>query len=243
MCFAVSIIRPEVLSVTESTLEGRLSVPLNDIFPVFPDYYFISAFDFPTLPVIKEQSVDLCQWGLVPSWCTNDYAANDMRTKTLNAAGETIFEKPVYKEYIATQRCLLPVSGFFEWRNFRGVKYPYYIYPKDGTGFLLGAVFNKWVNPQTEQTRNTFSIITTPANELMTRINNIKKRMPLIISTNRANEWLDSDVKPDTIAALIQPAANDIMTSHTISKTANSPMNFRNTPEITEPVIYTDLTE
>jgi len=140
-------------------------------------------------------------------------------------------------------RCLFPVSGFYEWREFKGIKYPYYVQLAEMDYFSLGAIYDTWINQQTGDIKNTFSILTTPANPLMEKIHNLKKRMPLILSPEDEMKWLDPDLKTEQIKELIKPFPESKMTAYTISRAANNARNNRDIPKILNPVYYPELDE
>jgi putative SOS response-associated peptidase YedK len=211
--------------------------------PDFPDLFMVSGFSHPTLPVVMNDGISMSEWGLIPSWITNEEKANDIRDKTLNAVGETVFEKPSFRQNIYKNRCLLPVSGFYEWRDVRGIKYPYFIHPANGNGFLLGSIYDIWYDKQTGERRNTFSIITTPANPLMEKIHNLKKRMPLILSNEDAHEWLEPLTEQEQLKNLIRPYQLQQMSAYTISRLANNARADRNIQEIMNRVEYKELEE
>ena len=180
-------------------------------------------------------------WGLIPSWIRNEADASEIRKKTLNAVGETIFDRPSFRENIKSNRCLFPVSGFYEWREFNGLKYPYFIQPNNDITFTLGAVYDCWIDKVTGEITNTFSIVTTVANTLMEKIHNKKKRMPLIVSNEDSYKWLDSSINRQRVEALIKPYPDELMEAYTISTLANDVRKNRNVPEIMNPVLYPEL--
>lgn len=208
-----------------------------------PVYYFVSGFAHPMLPVIRHDGIFLHQWGLVPYWAKDADVANDIRTKTLNAMGETVFEKPSFKGSILAKRCLLPVNGFFEWRELNKVKYPYFVRLKDNELFSLGCIYATWADRQTGEVRDTFSIITTPANPLMEKIHNLKKRMPLIIAQQDEAAWADPKLSTENIRKLIRPFNEAHMHAYTISRMVNNPRNERNIAEVLEEVQYHEIND
>jgi putative SOS response-associated peptidase YedK len=243
MCFTVAIVRHNTLLTIEKyydylDVQDNISTPL---LPEFPDYYFVSGFEHPALPVIHEKGISLYQWGLVPAWTRNDADAHEIRSKTLNAIGETLFEKPSFRKPVLSQRCILPVSGFYDYRDFNGLKYPYYIYSTDNQGFLLGCVYDIWINPATGETNKSFSIVTTPANSLMEKIHNLKKRMPLILPPFQSKLWVNSNTDVQLVKSLIRPYDARLMEAHTISRIANNTRLNRNIPEIMNKVNYPEL--
>ncbi len=224
-----SILPPEI-EKTEPELE-------------FPTYYFVSGFQHPLLPLVTSRAISLYQWGLIPAWVKNREQAADISNKTLNAIGETVFDKPSFRKSIGSQRGLLGINGFYEWRDVNGVKYPYFVCVKDTELFSLGCIFETWIDRDTGEMIPTFSILTTPANPLMEKIHNLKKRMPLIIPEADESKWIDPSLKREAIESLIKPFNQDQMRAYTVSRELNSPKNNRNTPEAIKEIIYNEIPE
>jgi putative SOS response-associated peptidase YedK len=206
-----------------------------------PTHYFVSGFSHPRLPVINSEGILNCEWGLIPAWIKDTKSADEIRTKTLNAIGETVFDKPSFKKSITSKRCLLGVNGFYEWREFNNTKYPYFIKTKSNEIFSLGCIYDSWVDKGTGEIRNTFSILTTAANPLMKKIHNMKKRMPLIIPEQHEKNWITQNLPKEQIQEMIKPYDESDMTAYTISKNVNSAKNNRNFPGILEKVEYAEL--
>ena len=242
MCFTVAIVRKGELITAQEYYSGLPVVSKSGAsIPELPYHYLVSGFSHPRLAIVKQDSVSLSEWGLIPSWVKDQKTADELQSKTLNAVGETAFEKPSFRKSILSQRCLLPVSGFYEWREENGVKYPYYIQLKDQDYFSLGSIYDTWINKDTGEIRNTFSILTTPANPLMEKIHNLKKRMPLILSPEGQLKWLDSGLNTEQIKELIKPYPETTMKAYTISRAAGNSRNNRDVPEIMEKVEYEEL--
>jgi putative SOS response-associated peptidase YedK len=111
--------------------------------------------------------------GLIPEW------SPEFSTKlsTINAKSETIFESKLYKKAIVQRRCLVPVSGFFEWKREGTSKRPFKIYLKDAPIMSLAGIWTAWRAGSLEEQRS-LSILTTAANDFMSQIHN---RMPVIL--------------------------------------------------------------
>ena len=212
------------------------SLPLE-----LPNNYFVSGFSHPQLPIIKHDGLFLYEWGLIPLWIKDMQAAKAIRTKTLNAVGETIFGKPSFRKSIISQRCLLGVYGFYEWREYKKIKYPYLIQTASQPIFSLGCIYESWVDLETGEIKNTFSILTTSANPLLEKIHNLKKRMPLIIPITDESKWIDPNLSKENVAEMIKPYDGSDMKAYTISMNANNVRFDRNTPEIMKMVKYSDL--
>lgn len=238
MCYNIAYLENRARKLAErykEIIKGRVEEPA---FGELPLLYFVSGFAHPHLPVINSEGIRIFEWGLVPFWIKDIAGARDIGSKTLNAVGETVFEKPSFRNSIKRKRCLLPVSGFFEWREVDKKKYPYFIRLKGEELFSLGCIFENWVDKSTGEIKNTFSIITTPANPLMEKIHNVKKRMPLIIHRHDEAAWIDPSLTKENIKDLIKPFDEEEMSAYTISQAANNPRNHRNVPEILNRVDY-----
>lgn len=161
-----------------------------------PDLYTpveqINGFTFPKTPVITSRNqkiIQLFNWGLIPEWS----ADKSIRKYTLNAKIETLDEKPSFKDY-TSNRCLIIVNGFYEWqwldkkgRN----KQKYEITLPDEDLFSFAGIWSSWKEPAGKQIY-TYSVVTTRANELMSEIHNTKKRMPVILSKDQEESWLNN---------------------------------------------------
>lgn len=207
-----------------------------------PMYHFVSGFDHPRLPVVTGSEILFCQWGLIPHWIKDETTAQDIRTRTLNAAGETLFEKPSFRKSIASKRCLLGINGFYEWRLFNKTKYPHFIQPREDDILSLGCLYDTWTNHKTGEMVHTFSVITTPANSMMETIHNTKKRMPLILSRKNERRWVSPELTEGEVMDLVKPCPGDMLEAYTISMAANQVRNDRNIPHIMQRVEYPELT-
>ncbi|HLP49323.1 MAG TPA: SOS response-associated peptidase [Chitinophagales bacterium] len=202
--------------------------------------YYVNGFDHGKNIVACQGKDHLSEleWGLVPHWAADSAKAKDIRVKTLNAKAETIFELPSFRKAIIRQKCLIFAKGFFEWRHIdTKTKIPYLIGVRDdSTGdtfrpFTFGGIYDTWVDKDSGELKETFSIITVPANEMMEVIHNSKKRMPLIISETDHFAWLNTEF-PDRIKQLMAPYPSKFMIAHPISKRITQRGVDKNCPEI-----------
>jgi putative SOS response-associated peptidase YedK len=133
-----------------------------------------------TMPVIIAHSprrIVLMRWGLIPHWAKDQKAAYKM----INARVETLTQKPTFRALFAANRCLVPASGFFEWRAEPHGKTPYYIHPTSNQCFAFAGLYDVWAKPNGEELY-TFTIITKDADEFMAHLHN---RMPIILEGSR----------------------------------------------------------
>lgn len=173
-------------------------VPLTDL-PLF----HAMGFDHPSLLIYTDRSPDfpeVATWGLVPQWVRDGEQMQKTWNSTLNARGETIFEKNSFRESAKNARCLIYVDGFYEHHHHQKEKYPFYIYRKDGQPMIFAGLYSEWTNPETGGTTTTFSIVTTAGNALMGKIHNNPKlegpRMPVILPDALADSWLKAYQDP-----------------------------------------------
>jgi putative SOS response-associated peptidase YedK len=191
MCYTVKI------DLTREELERRFGAKLAQADGYHPGVK-INAFSLPALPVIcsdNPSEIRLYTWGLIPFWIKDPEKAKEIRMKTFNARCESLTEKPSFRHVLGQKRCLVLVNGFYEWQTLEKSKIPYYIGLADQSAFTLAGLYDQWVNPGTGELLNTFSIVTTRANPMLEIIHNVKKRMPVIISEDDRQKWLD--VKSD----------------------------------------------
>ncbi len=178
---------------------------------------------------IKDKVVDLLRWGLVPFWAKDPKIGNRM----INARGETIAEKPSFRNAFKKRRCLILADGFYEWRKEPGekIKTPMYIHLQSGKPFAFAGLWETW-KKEGEVSLNTCTIITTEPNSLMEKIHN---RMPVILPPEAYELWLSSEEQPsDVLLKWLRPYPEELMTAHPVSRMVNSPAT--DNPECIEPV-------
>lgn len=165
-----------------------------------------NGFSHPKMPIVSNKlssEIQLFEWGLIPSWA-DDERAKELKKSTLNAKAETLFALPSFKES-TSKRCLVLAESFYEWRTEGKRKIPYQIFVKEQEVFAMGGIYSEWKNIKTGETKNTFSIITVPANDMMAYIHNTKLRMPLIIPQNQELDWLKPNLDQAQITAMMKP--------------------------------------
>lgn len=146
----------------------------------------------------------------------------------INARAETIATKPTFREACRQRRCLIPVSGFYEWtKDADGNRLPWYSVRKDSAPIALAGIWQRW--DKGDHPISTCAIVTTTANETMSRIH---RRMPVIIEPVDWALWLGED--GHGAAPLLRPASNDTLQSHRVARTVNS--NRSSGPDLIEPI-------
>jgi putative SOS response-associated peptidase YedK len=174
-----------------------------------------------------EKRMVKCRWGFVPSW-SKDVSVG---YKMINARAETINAKSSFKFAFRKHRCLIITDGFYEWRKRGRAKSPFFIHLKSGKPFGLAGIYNHRTPPEGEGFC-TCTIITTEANELLQEIHH---RMPVIISRDKYDRWLDpAMLDENTVLSFLNPYPSEEMEMHEVSSRVNSPRN--NSAENIKPV-------
>lgn len=231
------------LTAEAQELENRYNAEMleeDDWEPI----YHANAFAYLKWPIVTEEKpeqIQLYNWGLIPQWTKSKADGLKFRLNTLNARSETIFEKPSFRSSISRKRCLIPSTGFYEWRDFEKKKYPYFITLKNGGIFSMAGIYENWVDKETGEILNTFSIVTAEANPLMAKIHNSKKRMPVILSQETERLWLDPALDKEGIGMLMKSYDENEMTAHTISKLITSRTENSNVKDVMKEKVYAEL--
>lgn len=207
-------------------------------------FFHVSGFVHPPVYVITQEEPQWIQpyeWGLIPAWCRDEKQAAEMSNHTLNAMSETVFEKPSFRSSIQKKRCLVIVSGFYEWHTIGKKKFPFYIHHRSKDFFSMGGIYEHWLNKSTGEVHRTFSIITTPANKMLSAIHNSKKRMPLIFSENDELQWINKNLSKEEISSLMKPLPDGELKAYSISKRITDRRQNSNSQEVMESFVYEEL--
>ncbi|MFM1793253.1 MAG: hypothetical protein RLZZ252_1607 [Bacteroidota bacterium] len=240
MCFSYSI------NLSAQSLQSKLN--LSEISIPVPGFFF-SGFTHPRLPVIvggihnssTHNSLEnfgtmhssIMQWGLLPSWLRDVQKAEEMMVYGLNARAESIHEKPMFRDAWKHQPCLVPASGFFEWKTIGKKKEPYYIYGADSEFILFAGIYSRWIHPDTAEEITSYSIITTEANDLLAEIHNTKKRMPVIIEPGNASLYVTGSA--EFRLTMLKSCPDGYLKAHRVSPLASNTRVNRNVVNILQP--------
>jgi putative SOS response-associated peptidase YedK len=146
----------------------------------------------------------------------------------INARGETVDNKPSFREAFRSRRCLIPASGFYEWQaQARGPKQPFYAKPRSGKPFAMAGIWERITLPD-GKTIEAAAIVTCEANAFLRPIH---ERMPVILAPSDWEVWLAGS--PAAAKALIRPAPDDFFEAYAVSTAVNRVAN--DTPELILP--------
>lgn len=168
------------------------------------------------------------RWGLIPGWIKERKPG---QPAPINAKAETIATNGMFRGAYKSRRCLVPIDGFFEWKDIHGTgknKQPYAIAMKSGQPFVLAGIWETWRDPVTDEDIRTFCVVTCEPNELMATIHD---RMPVILHPEDYDRW----ISPEPEAAdLMKPFPAELMTMWKIGSKVGSPRN--DSADILDPV-------
>ena len=168
----------------------------------------------------------LVRWGLVPFWAKEAAIGN----RLINARGESLGEKPAFRDSYRKRRCLVPADGFYEWQKVGAVKQPWLLRLRGGGVFGLAGLWSSWRDPASGEPLESCAIVTTTPNELAATVHD---RMPVLLPRARYDAWLDPAAGPSELAPLLAPYPAGEMEAYPVSKLVNSPA--RDEPGCIEP--------
>ncbi len=168
---------------------------------------------------------DFLNWGLIPSFVDDPREISSL----INARAETIADKPAFRHAYRYRRCVIPASGFFEWKKGSGSAQPYYFSATSERQLLLAGIWEIWHGEGGEQV-NSCAIITVPANQIVAPVHH---RMPAIITPESLNEWLSPDSRSAYLQKMLVPAKTETLQCRRVGRLVNNPRV--DCPECIEP--------
>ncbi len=211
--------------------------------------FHTSGFEHPYLVGYKHEpamQVHTFYWGLIPFWVKDGKSAQQMAHRTLNARGETIFEKPAFRSSAKNHRAVVVVDQFFEHHHHKGKTYPFLIKRKDEAPMHLAALWSEWVNKETGEVLQSASIVTTDGNQLLSKIHNNPKmkgpRMPVILEPETTETWLNPELAKKQVLELMQPYEDRALDAYPVGRLRGK-NRVGNQKEVLEKVNYPELAE
>ena len=201
--------------MTESLSGANMTFALVDDGQLFaPNYNTAPTHSVPILRTEEQKIVvDAMQWGLVPTWSKDP----NVGSKIINARSETITEKPSFRQSVPGRRCIIPMSGFYEWdRTDPKRKVPYFVTREDGGLMLVAGI---WTPSPALEGRHTFSLIT---RESVDDLSHIHSRSPVEFQADDALEWMCNPVPP---LKLFMPETQPRFVARKVSSRVNSVRN------------------
>lgn len=161
-----------------------------------------------------DKKLTAMRWGLIPHWAKDE----KIGYKMINARIETVAEKPSFRDAFKKRKCLIPATGFYEWKHQGSRKQPYFIKMKNGVLFSMAGIWESWKSPEGKEIESC-SIITTKANTIVGKIHD---RMPVIIKKESYGLYLDGDINP---LDYLEPYSPYKMIAYPVSSMVNNVKN------------------
>lgn len=168
--------------------------------------------------IIRQRSegsvASLVRWGLIPHWTKEE----SFSARVINARAETVHDKPLFREAFRLRRCLVPGTGFYEWKAVGNKKQPYFIHLDSNGLFAMAGIWESWRNPGGE-TIESCAIITTAANPVVRRVHD---RMPVILPRESYLAWLDDASSVSLLQDTLRPFFAEAMSAYPVSGKVNT---------------------
>ncbi len=198
---------------TGGILDARFNIAPTQLVPV-------------VLPGTGERLLRAMRWGLIPHWAKDDKVG----ARLINARAETAAELPSFRGPFERRRCIVPASGFYEWKTGESGKVPYYIHAVDGEPLAFAGLWDRWT-ADADHVVESCTILTTEPNE---RLRPLHDRMPVILDHDGIEPWLESRRKDaPMLRALLGPCSSERLALHPVSRRVNRVEN--DDPSLIEP--------
>ena len=161
-----------------------------------------------------KRTLERMRWGLVSSWWSKPL--KELKLATFNARAETVATKPMFRSAFKRNRCLIPVSGYYEWQDTPDGKQPWYFTARDGSPALtIAGLWDEWQDKESDKPLKSCTMIITKPNKFVAEVHN---RMPVLLAEKDYEPWLSGKAGLE----LLKPAAEDVLQKWPVSKRVNS---------------------
>jgi putative SOS response-associated peptidase YedK len=167
------------------------------------------------------------RWGLVPRWWSK--SLKELRVAIFNARAEAVETKPFFRDAFKRNRCLIPVSGYYEWQTTPGGKQPWYFTAADGSLLTAAGLWDEWKDRGTGEVLKSCTMIITEPNEFVAEVHD---RMPVLLTPKQFAPWLNREAG----AEYLKPAPNDYLQRWPVSQRVNSSKADTDDPTLIDPV-------
>ena len=133
-----------------------------------------------------------------------------------------ILQKPMFRNAIRSQRCLVIADAFLEGSKSKRLSEPYVVYPQRGQGpFAMAGIWDEWVDVATGELCRSFAVVTTVSNQLLQKIGH--HRSPVILDRASEELWLNVDAPLSVATSLLKPFDPSEFNAYRISSEIKSP--------------------
>lgn len=222
---------PDRYTLTDTAeLRDRFALPHGVPAGVKKSYNICPVQDVPVV-IVKdnERIMQRMKWGFIPK---NAKDTNSVfRYKTHHAQSEAVFNRPTWQGAIRTHRCLIPASGFYEWRKAPEGKHAYYIRPTDQSLFAFAGIYGEWTDPE-GTVHGMCAVITTASGSTS---NQLPSRLPVILDPADEAAWLDPAVSDvSTLYKIMRPYEPEQLSIVRVGDAINS--TKPNSPDLIAPL-------
>lgn len=218
MCGRFAITLPD-----EAMAQVFSATPANDL-PDVPNFNVCPTTQIHVVTGGQTRHLTPMRWGFLPNW----YKKPNGGPLLINARSETIADKPAFKKAVRETRCLIPVSGFYEWTRLEdGTKLPWYIHRQNGALMVFAGIWRQW--EQGDETIRSCAIVTTEAEGPMAQIHH---RVPVVLEPESWALWLGEE--GHGAARLMSSPGDEILAMYRVDPAVNS--NRAKGPELIEPI-------
>lgn len=227
MCGRYAVFGPVKTSRAMQLELDKMGLDLESKLNQRDDQFNVAPTQMAPVVATGETGVELkaLRWGLVPIWAKDE----KIGAKAINARVETVAEKPMFRTAFKKRRCLVPASGYFEWREEEGGKQPYFIRQPDGELLMFAGLWEAWRPNDEAEWVKTFTIITGEPGKVS---GNIHDRQPVILPPESLGDWLEST--SEGAQALLRSLPEADLAYYPVSKAVGSPRNKG--PELVDPI-------
>lgn len=191
------------LTLKNDELALTLGVEVSDQYD--PLYNAAPTKKLPVVTSSQNQKISFFYWGLMSNWSNN----KAISPKLFNLPINSIQTKATYRRSLATHRCIIPMDGFYVWKQVaRKKQVPYYFYFPDRRVFSVAGLWE-----ENEDSESSFIMITKPANKLLSEYYD---DMPAILNASKSRKWLEMEDLID-IEELLSDDQSGELNSHTVS--------------------------
>ena len=219
MCGRIAVTLPD-----DAMAQLFSAVPANNLPPV-PNFNVCPTTQVHVVRAgVSGRALVAMRWGFLPGW----YKEMNGGPLLINARAETIAEKPAFRVACRERRCLIPMSGFYEWdRSNKDQKLPWYFQRRDGEPLVVAGIWQDWEHEG--ERHASCAMVTTGANQGMAAIHH---RMPVVLEPADFGLWLGEEGKG--AARLMRSADENVLGFHRVAQTVNS--NRAEGPELIEKI-------
>ncbi len=219
MCGRFALYEPPDAIQDHFDLDGMLDLTPNYNIAPGTGILSIAHFEIALVPMFF-------RWGLIPHWSKT----KQTQYKMINARIEGVWDKPSFRAAIRYRRCLVPASGFYEWKKSGSGKQPHFITVYGSSMFAMAGIWETWEDNSSGEVIDSCAIVTTEARGV---VRDIHDRMPVIIDREGYKEWLDPIVQtPDRLN--IRQVKDTYLAAWPVSHQVNNPKNI--SAELVKPV-------